>query len=235
MKKRNVLITGASKGIGLSTAKHFIECDQENVQLYLVARNNRDNEQRFEKLSKEYPDAKINFLYADLSKPKDITGVIDYFVENEVNVDVLLNNAGYTNPTGFKDIDIDDLRYTFEVNLFSPFLLIQGLFKNGIHIKKVVNIASTAGMGARPGWLSYAASKAAMINMSDTLREELAVFNTDVICISPGRCATDLRKKLAPNEDPETIMQPQDVAKTVYYLTSESGCFIDSHNIVVRL
>jgi len=73
-----------------------------------------------------------------------------------------------------------------------------------------------------------------MISMSDTLREELKVFGVDVISISPGRCATNLRKTLAPDEDPNTIMQPENVANAIYYLSTAEGKYLISQNLVVR-
>jgi 3-oxoacyl-[acyl-carrier protein] reductase len=82
--------------------------------------------------------------------------------------------------------------------------------------------------------LTYSASKAGLIAMSEAMREELALLGTRVVCISPGRCATDLRKVLAPDEDPSTIMQPSSVADVVAVLASETGRFIDSQNLVVR-
>ena len=74
---------------------------------------------------------------------------------------------------------------------------------------KILNIASTAGITSRPGWLAYASSKAAVVSLSATLADELAGSGIKVYSISPGRTATELRRKLAPEEDPSTIMQPQ--------------------------
>jgi len=68
----------------------------------------------------------------------------------------------------------------------------------------------------------------------EVMREELAIHGTRVVCISPGRCATDLRRKLAPDEDPSTIMQPEDVAAVIEMLTSDLGRLVDSQNLVVR-
>ena len=99
----------------------------------------------------------------------------------------------------------------------------------------MINVASTAGINGRSGWLTYSASKAALIAMSEVMREELAIFGTRVVCISPGRCATDLRRTLAPDEDPSTIMQPEHVADVMHMLASDVGRYIDSQNIVVRL
>jgi 3-oxoacyl-[acyl-carrier protein] reductase len=83
--------------------------------------------------------------------------------------------------------------------------------------------------------MTYSASKAALINMSEVMREELAIYGTRVACISPGRCATDLRRTLAPDEDPSTIMQPEDVAAVIEMLASGPGRFIEGANLVVRL
>ncbi|MBC8147000.1 MAG: SDR family oxidoreductase, partial [Bacteroidetes bacterium] len=99
---------------------------------------------------------------------------------------------------------------------------------------KIINFASTAGMSSRPGWLAYACSKAAVISLSQTLSEELKEYKIKVYCISPGRCATDLRKILAPEEDPSTIMQPEDVAVFVENILSDYGDILDSQNIVLR-
>src|SRR5690606_33846749 len=99
---------------------------------------------------------------------------------------------------------------------------------------KILNVASTAGSSARPGWLAYASSKAALISISQTLSEELSEYGILVYCISPGRCATELRKILAPDEDPSTIMQPEHVGEVVNQLLSDNGVCLDGQNIVVR-
>ena len=73
-----------------------------------------------------------------------------------------------------------------------------------------------------------------MINMSEVLREELKPEGIEVTCLSPGRCATDLRKTLAPDEDPSTIMQPEQVAGVIKLMTSDLGKLLHSINLVVR-
>lgn len=70
--------------------------------------------------------------------------------------------------------------------------------------------------------------------MSEVMREELAIHGTRVACISPGQTATALRRVLAPEEDPSTIMQPEHVAEVIEMLNSPAGRFIESENIVVR-
>ena len=232
MKKpvKTILLTGASKGIGASMVSAFLE-DNHHYRLIVVARKSESFLKNIEKWKNEN---EIIPFFCDLGNPKEVDVFLEKIVSTGHKIDIVVNNAGYTNPVSFLDIHADDFRYTMEVNLITPFKIIQKLFQSGNHVEHIVNVASTSGIGARPGWLSYAASKAAMISMSDTLREELSVFGCQVICVSPGRCATDLRKKLAPDEDPSTIMQPENVADVVKFLVSENGKYLTSQNLIIR-
>ena len=101
-------------------------------------------------------------------------------------------------------------------------------------ISKIINIASTAGSTPRPGWSVYAMSKAAVIEMSLTLSEELATYGIKVYCLSPGRCATELRRKLAPEEDPTKIMQPEIVGREIARMASDGEMCLDGQDIVLR-
>ena len=73
-----------------------------------------------------------------------------------------------------------------------------------------------------------------MISLSKTLADELRGYKIKVYCISPGRCATELRRILAPEEDPATIMQPEDVADVIANLLSSGENCLDGQDIVVR-
>ncbi len=230
---KTLLVTGASKGIGFSTVKAFMDDDNQNYRIIMVARESDVYKENVKYLEKNYNN-EIIAINSDLGKASSVEELLKTLLEYDYKIDILVNNAGYTNPVSFLNTTTTDFRHTMEVNLIAPFRIIQGLFAAGKHIEHIVNIASTSGIGARPGWLSYASSKAAMISMSDTLREELSIFGTHVVCISPGRCATDLRKILAPDEDPSTIMQSENVADTIKYLVSDEGRYITSQNIIVR-
>ena len=124
---------------------------------------------------------------------------------------------------------------SYKVNLFSVFILTREtvrFMKN--RGGKIINVASTAGMSARPGWSAYASSKAALISFTQTMSKELEEYKIKLYSVSPGRCATDLRKLLAPEEDPKTIMQPEEVADVIYSLTSGFGNVLDGQNIILR-
>ena len=230
---KTVLVTGASKGIGLSIVKSLLEDKEINYRMILIARSSDIYSKIVSDLKSKYQNQIIDFK-CDLGSTRDTDKIIKNIIKQGFKIDILVNNAGYTNPVSFLDIEIDDFRHTLEVNLITPFKIIKELYKSGNHLEHIINLGSTSGIGARPGWLTYAASKAAIISMSDTLREELHIFGTNVVCISPGRCATDLRKTLAPDEDPTTIMQPENVADVVKFLISKDGKYVTSQNIIIR-
>ena len=236
---KTLLVTGASRGIGLETVRRFLQetsPDKGTVsRIVLVARDSQDYSDALAELEANNPREIELFTYrADVGDRDGLLELIDRIVEEVGNVDFLVNNAGYTNPVALQQVDFADFERTMSVNLYAPFTLVQELLHRGNHFDLIVNIASTAGITGRSGWLTYSASKAALINMSEVMREELAIYGTRVVCISPGRTATALRKVLAPTEDPTTIMQPGDVAAVIEMLASPVGKFVDSANLVVR-
>lgn len=233
---KSILITGASKGIGAATAWHFWENENTVQEFILLARESKDFDSLIEDLKKNNPyNKKVTPYFIDLADRDALVGLMSEIYEAHGNVDILLNNAGYTAPCALQQISFKNFERTISVNLYAPFTVVQELLHQGNVFKVILNVASTAGINGRSGWLTYSASKAAVINMSEVMREELAIYGTRVVCLAPGRCATGLRRKLAPDEDPTAIMQPEHVAEVVDMLCSEAGRFIDSQRIVVRL
>lgn len=229
------LVTGASRGIGLETVRRLVQADGEVSTVAMFARDSEDFTTAVAQMESENPHGKRIVAYrVDVGDRAHLQEVIADLYESVGNVHVLVNNAGYTNPVPLQQVDFADFERTMAVNLYGPFTLVQDLLHRGNEFDLIVNVASTAGITGRSGWLTYSASKAAVINMSQVMREELAIYGTRVVCISPGRTATALRRVLAPDEDPSTIMQPQHVAEVIETLASPVGRFIDSENLVVR-
>ncbi|GAA1491144.1 SDR family NAD(P)-dependent oxidoreductase [Brachybacterium sacelli] len=232
---KTALVTGASRGIGLETTRRFILNNDEITTVVMFARDSEDFDTNVAELEKELPvGRRIVPMKVDVGDRSALKKAIKQAHDEVGNIDVLVNNAGYTNPVPLQQVKMADFEKTINVNLYGPFTIVKTLLNRGNRFDLIVNIASTAGINGRSGWLTYSASKAAVINMSQVMREELSIYGTRVVCLSPGRTATDLRKTLAPDEDPSTIMQPEHVAQVINTMSSPVGRFIDSENIVVR-
>ncbi|MQA24750.1 MAG: SDR family NAD(P)-dependent oxidoreductase [Micromonosporaceae bacterium] len=233
---KSLMVTGASKGIGAAAVERFFHTDNDVTDFILLARESQSFSDFLDKLSADNPHGKrVHPHFIDLADRARIVGLMKDVMSEHGKVDILLNNAGYTSPCAIQQVQFSDFERTIGVNLYAPFTIVQELLHSGNTFELIVNVASTAGMNGRPGWLTYSASKAALITMSEVMKDELAIYGTRVVCISPGRCATDLRKTLAPDEDPSTIMQPEHVAGVIEMLASDLGRFVDSRNLVVRM
>ncbi|MFC8731667.1 SDR family NAD(P)-dependent oxidoreductase [Luteimicrobium sp. NPDC057192] len=232
---KTLMVTGASKGIGLETVRRFLQNDADLTTVVLVARKSEEYTQALAELEElNTRGVTLAPYFADLADREGVIALCADVAREHGTVDILVNNAGYTKPVPLQQVDFADFERTMAVNLYAPFTFVQELLHQGNQFQLIVNIASTAGINGRSGWLTYSASKAAVINMSEVMREELAIYGTRVVCISPGRTATALRRVLAPDEDPTTIMQPEDVAAVIEMLASPVGRFVDSANLVVR-
>ena len=232
---KTALVTGASRGIGLETTRRFILNNDDITTVVMFARASEDFEKNVAELEAELPiGRRLVPVTVDVGDREALKEAVSRAYEQVGNIDILVDNAGYTNPVPLQQVDMADFEKTINVNLYGPFTIVQTLLNLGNRFDLIVNIASTAGINGRSGWLTYSASKAAVINMSQVMREELAIYGTRVVCLSPGRTATALRKTLAPDEDPSTIMQPGHVAQVINTMSSPVGRFIDSENIVVR-
>ncbi|WP_434175509.1 SDR family NAD(P)-dependent oxidoreductase [Brachybacterium conglomeratum] len=229
------LVTGASRGIGLETVRRFLHNSENITNVVMFARPSEDFDAAVEELRASSPvGRRIITRTVDVGDRDALHAALESVYAEVGSIDHLINNAGYTNPVPLQQAEIEDFEKTMAVNVYAPFLIVKWLLNQGNTFKLIVNIASTAGINGRSGWLTYSASKAAVINMSQVMREELAIYGTRVVCLSPGRTATALRRTLAPEEDPTTIMQPEHVARVIETFTSPVGRFIDSENIVVR-
>lgn len=233
---KSLLVTGASRGIGLATVHAFFYEDPTITDIIMVARASADLDEAAAELRSDNPHGtRIHVIACDMADRAAVMAMAEEAYRLVGSVDLLVNNAGFTAPAPIHEIQWEDFERTVAVNLYAPFVLVQHLLHLGNQFSFVLNVASTAGIQGRAGWLTYSSSKAAVIAMSAVMKEELAIYGTRVVCISPGRCATALRRQLAPDEDPTTIMQPEDVAQVIAMLASDAGRFVDSQNLVVRL
>ncbi len=227
------IITGVGSGIGREVA---IELSKRKFyDSYALIGRNVEAINETISVMKEYGVENISFYQHDLSDVEGLVDIVKDINNRNDSIIALYNIAGYTDPKPLLSTSIESFDLTYRINVIAPFVLMRETTK---YMKrtggKIINVASTAGMTPRPGWLSYASSKASVIAMSETLTAELAEYGIKVYCVSPGRCATKLRERLAPDEDPTTIMQPSEVAEVICNLMDPEECCLDGQNIVIR-
>lgn len=227
MKGKIVVVTGASSGIGLETA---IKAQENGATVIFTSRSAETSDDVRQWLK---GDSRVRNL--DVSQEQSVIDFFKYIKQEFGTIDVLINCAGYVNPESLLNTTLENWNTTLQVNLTGTFLCCKYatllMKSNG---GKIINIASTAGLTARPGWGAYAAAKSGVINFSNAIAEELKDYGIKVFIICPGRTATPLRKILAPNEDPNTIMQPQAVADVVMMCLSSTAEVLEGQPILVR-
>ena len=161
MDKCVTIITGASKGIGESIVKNLLSKSMNRV--VLAARN---SEQMKDIVSNCDPDSYL-IAPTDVSKESDVKRLMELTYDKFNQINCLINNAGYVDPLGILETSLEEWNKTIATNLTGTFLttreVIKFMKKTG---GKIINVASTAGLTPRPGWCAYAASKAAVINLS---------------------------------------------------------------------
>jgi len=229
---KTCVLTGIGSGIGKSVALELSK--RKYYDSYAVLGRNVEAIEATVNEMKKNGAENVTFYQIDLADATLIPEIISKVAKGN-NICALYNIAGYTDPQSLLTTSLESFELTYKINVFAPFLLMKECVK---YMKstggKILNVASTAGMTPRPGWLSYASSKASVIAMSQTLTAELAEYGIKVYCVSPGRCATKLRTRLAPDEDPTTIMQPEEVAEVICNLMNPSECCLDGQNITIR-
>jgi short-subunit dehydrogenase len=190
MQNKVIIITGASSGIGLACAREFA---RQGAQLSLGARNL----EALEALKKELIVAghQVIVTKTDVSIEADCKQLIDNTVKQFGRIDILINNAGISMRSLFKDVEIGVLRQLMEVNFWGAVYCTKHALPYLLAAKgSVVGISSIAGFIGLPGRTGYSASKFAMHGFLETLRTENLKTGLHVLIAAPGFTASNVRK-----------------------------------------
>ena len=233
MKK--ALITGATGGIGLEICK-FLGNDHE---IYILGRN----EEKLENLSNKFSFINDYFV-CDISDNKSLAYFFDKISIKNLQIDVLVNNAGVTDDSLFLRMDLKKWNKVINTNLNSNFMISNFFSKQMIKKKwgRIVNITSVVGHTGNAGQSNYTASKAGVIGMTKSIAMELAKRNITVNSISPGFIDTEMtaslsdeQKDFIKNKIPlARIGKPEDVAYCVKFLVSDQANYITGKTIHVN-
>ena len=236
LKGKNIIITGASGGIGNSIVK----------KLYDNGANILASGTRIEKLDELKKNfEKIKILKFDISQ----SDKIEDFVENATkelggSLDCIVNNAGITQDNLAIRMSLEEWKRVIDINLTSTFLMSKFAIKKMLKNKsgKIVNITSVVGHTGNLGQANYTASKAGIIAMSKSLSIEYAKKNINVNCISPGFIKTAMTDKID-EKFKEVIVskipsarlgEPEDIANAVLFLASNQSNYINGETLHVN-
>ena len=194
MKDRTAIVTGASRGIGRAISLAFA---REGARLFLAARTEPELIETASACQEAGGTAKV--VVTDVSNPGQVQHLVEKAIQEAGGVDVLVNSAGIYGPIGpTAEIDISLWIRAAEVNLFGPFYLCRGLIPHFIERKqgKIILLGGGGATAPLPNFSSYAATKAGVVRLAETLAEELKSFNIQVNVIAPGLVDTHLQDEV---------------------------------------
>ena len=228
-----VLVTGASRGIGLEAAKHF---SKEGYKVIGTSRGDFN-------LGDLIGDESAISAQLDLMSKESIQNLFVKLKSEDLLPSVLVNNAGITKDQLFlrmKDEDWDDV---IETNLNGLFRVTKAFIKPMVKNKfgRVINISSVAGLMGNSGQVNYSSSKSAMVGFSRSLAKELGSRNITSNVVAPGFIETDMTTFLNDDEKVEVSKNipmkrfgtVQDVAKCIVFLASDEANYITGQTISV--
>ena len=231
MKKRNIFISGASRGIGESMAKHFAK---SNFNVVGTSRNNFKFDDDLENLLP---------LKLDVTSRNDVKNCFDELKSKNLLPDILINNAGITSDQLFLRMSDDDWDDVINTNLTGTFNLTKIFLKNMIKNKfgRIINISSISGLMGNPGQVNYSSSKAALNGFTKSLAKEVGSRNITVNCVAPGFIDTDMTSYIGENERNEILKKiplnkfgsPEDISKLVMFLMSDEASYITGQTISI--
>ncbi|MAL31396.1 MAG: 3-oxoacyl-[acyl-carrier-protein] reductase [Gammaproteobacteria bacterium] len=230
---KSVLITGVSRGIGLSIAKEFIQND------YFVFGTSRS---KFD-LSKALESNNCKHLIVDVNDRDSITSIMKDIPGENNTLDCLVNNAGITADQLFirmKDSEWDDVINT---NLTGIFNITKPVSKMMLKQKSgsIINISSVSGLMGNAGQVNYSSSKSALLGFTKSLAKELAPRGINVNCICPGFIESDMTNELTSDQRDQALSQiplgnfgsDTDIAKLTLFLSSDNAKYITGQSISV--
>ena len=231
MTKKNIFISGASRGIGKSMAQHFAK---SNFNVVGTSRNNFKFDNDLENLLP---------IKLDVTSRNDVKDCFDELKSKNLLPDILINNAGITADQLFLRMSDDDWDNVINTNLTGTFNLTKIFLKNMIKNKfgRIINISSISGLMGNPGQVNYSSSKAALNGFTKSLAKEVGSRNITVNCVAPGFIDTDMTSYIGDNERNEILKQiplnkfglPEDISKLVMFLISDEASYITGQTISI--
>lgn len=238
LSNKVAIVTGASRGIGKVIAEIF---SLAGAHVICLART----EDAIQSLAKKINlnGGSASFSTCDISDGNAFSSIINNTVKEYGKLDILINNAGVTHDSLLMRMKEGQWDSVLNINLKGAFhgmkSAIRPMMKN--RGGRIINITSIVGLTGNAGQANYAASKAGLIGMSQSVAKEVASRSITVNCIAPGWIETDMTEELSENVKKEFLSKipirkiglPQDIAYTALFLASDEAKYITGQTITV--
>lgn len=231
MSKRVILITGANGGLGLASARSFLVENLEN-SVWLGVHSGRE---RAEQLALEYPE-RCRCVSLDVTSPEAWKTAVDAILDADARLDVLVNNAGTQEDTLLGTMLRESWRQVLDTNLNGVFHGCQAVLPSMISQRKgrIINIASLSALLPPAGQTNYAAAKAGVVALTQSLSKEMARIGITVNALCPGYIETEALARLT---GPERIAvqaripmrrfgKPEEIAAAIRFLACDEASYI---------
>tara|TARA_B100000212_G_scaffold339494_1_gene318065 strand:- start:4915 stop:5673 length:759 start_codon:yes stop_codon:yes gene_type:complete len=237
---KTAIITGATKGIGFSIAKNFLDC---NANIIITGTSNIPKDRLLKKFGKTQSDQTINYYAVDFKIPDETNQFLEE-IKMLDKIDICVNNAGTNHIKNINYVTRNDIIDLHSVNLYAPFLILSVVLEKMKENNwgRVVNIGSLWSKLSRVGRSMYSTSKFGLNGLTVTSALEYAKYNILVNMVSPGFINTDLSKKTLTKIEKEKIensipfgkfADPIAIADPVLFLCSELNHYISGQNIII--
>ncbi len=241
LEGKGVLISGGTSGIGLATARRFLD---ERSRVFIAGVDAGELADALTELGG--PGATLSGAVADVSREDDVRALVEAAAAFLGRIDVLVNNAGIARKARFLEAEVADWDRTIAVNLRGMFLVAQAVARlmaaDGAG-GSVVNMASTNALGGEEEFADYNASKGGVLQLTRTMAVELGALGIRVNCLCPGFIDTPLNDVLATEEDSVAYERDKiplgrrgradEVAAAYAFLASDDASFIHGEALVI--
>lgn len=232
LDKKVAIITGGTRGIGLATAKKFI---QENATVVIFGSKKETVDKALNELKEAFPKKEILGFYPNLIDESELKEVFDKIKEKFGHIDIIVNNAGISSKTKIDDYSEEEYDKISNLNIKSVFMTSKVAVPYLKQSKGVIlNTSSMVSIYGQPSGVMYPASKYAVNGITKSLARELAPFGIRVNAVAPGIIETDMVKDL-PKEVIEPLIKsipigrigkPEDIANAFLFLASDMASYI---------
>ena len=227
LKGKNVLIIGATGGIGSKTARLLAG---SGANLFLAARN----KEKLESLADELKLSSNKIFALDISKPDEVTALKEQFFFYYATIDILLNAAGIGIIKSSEELSETEFLQTLNYNLYGPFLLVKAFLPKMKETKKglIINIPGILGKVPMAGAAAYSASKYGLVGMMQSIREEIKRTEIRITNLFLGGVDTPFWDTIDLRVQRDKMVMAEEAAKAIWFLCQQPTSAVVSEMVI---